>query len=238
MAVTKRTRYEVLRRDEFTCRYCHSNTSEMTVDHVVPVSLGGTDAPDNLVAACRDCNAGKSSAHPDSQMVAHVSEETLRYAERARQAWTVMVEGLGSREEYIAKVCRVLDDMIVPPDFRESIGRWFDMGVPVEIVTAAASAAANNQGYFSGDGQFRYFCKIVWTQVREVNGAVAKKESALDGAWMTGAEIRDTEERGRKKGLNDGRLEHLLDIVLVDFIDRNQLEPRYEKWDWAMGGAA
>ena len=39
MAVTKRTRYEVMRRDNFTCRYCRSTEGELTVDHVTPVAL-------------------------------------------------------------------------------------------------------------------------------------------------------------------------------------------------------
>ena len=72
MAVTKRTRFEVLRRDNYTCRYCRSTENELTIDHVVPVALGGTDDPDNLVACCRDCNAGKSSTSPGAELVANI----------------------------------------------------------------------------------------------------------------------------------------------------------------------
>lgn len=39
MAVTKRTRFEVLRRDNYTCRYCHATDNPLTVDHVVPRAL-------------------------------------------------------------------------------------------------------------------------------------------------------------------------------------------------------
>ena len=78
MAVSKRTRFEVLRRDDFTCRYCRSKDHELTVDHVVPVALGGTDKPDNLVAACRDCNAGKSSTPPDTALVSDVEADAVR----------------------------------------------------------------------------------------------------------------------------------------------------------------
>lgn len=54
MAVSKRTRYEVLRRDNHTCRYCGGSAPDvrLTVDHVLPVTLGGSDDPSNLVAAC------------------------------------------------------------------------------------------------------------------------------------------------------------------------------------------
>lgn len=63
MAVSKRLRYEILRRDRFTCRYCGASAPDapMRVDHVTPVALGGTDHPSNLVAACEPCNSGKTS---------------------------------------------------------------------------------------------------------------------------------------------------------------------------------
>ena len=63
MAVSKRLRYEILRRDRYTCRYCGASAPDapMRVDHVTPVALGGTDHPSNLVAACEPCNSGKAS---------------------------------------------------------------------------------------------------------------------------------------------------------------------------------
>jgi 5-methylcytosine-specific restriction endonuclease McrA len=61
--ISKRLRYEILRRDGHHCRYCGLGSDEVTitVDHVIPTALGGTDDPSNLVAACRDCNSGKAS---------------------------------------------------------------------------------------------------------------------------------------------------------------------------------
>lgn len=81
MAVTKRTRYEVLKRDNHACRYCGAGAPEakLTIDHVVPVALGGTDSPENLVAACHDCNAGKSSVPADAALVADVAADALQW---------------------------------------------------------------------------------------------------------------------------------------------------------------
>jgi 5-methylcytosine-specific restriction endonuclease McrA len=31
----------------------------MTVDHVIPIARGGSDDPENLIAACRRCNYSK-----------------------------------------------------------------------------------------------------------------------------------------------------------------------------------
>jgi len=50
-------RPRILRRDQNTCYYCGQFAD--TVDHIIPRRLGGNDADDNLVAACRNCNFSK-----------------------------------------------------------------------------------------------------------------------------------------------------------------------------------
>lgn len=52
-----------LQRDKYICRYCgfdgssFDNWLQMSVDHVKPVSQGGGDGKDNLVACCKACNS-------------------------------------------------------------------------------------------------------------------------------------------------------------------------------------
>jgi len=49
-------------RDRYTCQYCGVvGPSDLEVDHIVPRGRGGSDRPDNLVAACRVCNAAKGN---------------------------------------------------------------------------------------------------------------------------------------------------------------------------------
>jgi hypothetical protein len=59
--VSKKLRFEILKRDGFACGYCGATPQqrELHIDHKIPVSDGGTDDPDNLVTACADCNRGK-----------------------------------------------------------------------------------------------------------------------------------------------------------------------------------
>lgn len=56
------TRFSVLSRDRFTCRYCSRSAPEveLQIDHVKPVADGGSNELENLVTACADCNLGKS----------------------------------------------------------------------------------------------------------------------------------------------------------------------------------
>lgn len=92
MAISKRLRFEILKRDGFACRYCHRDKVIITVDHVIPRVLGGTDDPSNLVASCDDCNAGKSSTLPGGATVAEpggADDSTLveRITAEFNRAW-------------------------------------------------------------------------------------------------------------------------------------------------------
>jgi 5-methylcytosine-specific restriction endonuclease McrA len=52
----KRLRKMIFERDGYRCRWCGKPTRHPVLDHVIPVSRGGTDDPDNLCTACPDCN--------------------------------------------------------------------------------------------------------------------------------------------------------------------------------------
>lgn len=60
--VGTRLRYEILRRDGFACQLCGRRAPDVVlhVDHVRPRSQGGATEPENLRAACVECNLGKS----------------------------------------------------------------------------------------------------------------------------------------------------------------------------------
>lgn len=46
------------------CHYCGSE-NELTRDHVMPRSRGGTDDASNIVFACRSCNSAKGNRTPE-----------------------------------------------------------------------------------------------------------------------------------------------------------------------------
>jgi len=58
------TRFNVFLRDRFTCQYCGSR-DDLTFDHLIPRSRGGTTAWDNVVTACSPCNLRKGGMMPD-----------------------------------------------------------------------------------------------------------------------------------------------------------------------------
>jgi hypothetical protein len=96
--ISSSLRWTIFARDGFTCRYCGRQAGEdgveLAVDHVVSVADGGTNAADNLVTACRDCNGGKGArsllAAPDSadamRRMRERAEKALGLAEQIREA--------------------------------------------------------------------------------------------------------------------------------------------------------
>lgn len=60
-AAIRKLRFDVFMRDGFKCRYCGRSPPavELHVDHVVPISKGGTDNLSNMAASCAECNCGK-----------------------------------------------------------------------------------------------------------------------------------------------------------------------------------
>ena len=57
------TRFNVFLRDRFTCQYCGAR-DDLTFDHVIPRSKGGTTIWENIVAACACCNLAKGDMLP------------------------------------------------------------------------------------------------------------------------------------------------------------------------------
>jgi 5-methylcytosine-specific restriction enzyme A len=56
-------RADVYERDGFACQYCDRTfaTSDLTIDHLIPLALGGVDEIVNYVTACRPCNERKAA---------------------------------------------------------------------------------------------------------------------------------------------------------------------------------
>lgn len=57
-------RKAIFERDGYRCHYCGTDVGPFEVDHVIPLSRGGTSDPGNLVVACRKCNQSKRDKTP------------------------------------------------------------------------------------------------------------------------------------------------------------------------------
>lgn len=139
MAISRRLRFEILRRDGHTCRYCGAMAPDvsLTVDHVIPSTLGGTDDPANLVAACVDCNNGKASVPADAALVADVAADAIRWKRAIDEARTEFEMERQVTAEWAERFRAMWDDwtygvdVIVPADpldtGRPLLDRWHEV---------------------------------------------------------------------------------------------------------------
>lgn len=58
-SISNKVREYVLKRDEYTCRYCGNTKVPFHLDHVYPFSKGGETTAQNLVTSCENCNYQK-----------------------------------------------------------------------------------------------------------------------------------------------------------------------------------
>lgn len=177
MAVSKRTRYEVLKRDNHTCRYCGGTAPDvaLTVDHVTPVALGGSDAPDNLVAACKDCNAGKSSTSPDADLVADVAQDAIRWAAAIR----TVAELTAAETQARWRLNKDFDDLWGeycpsswrrPDDWPDTLETFRKNGLPQSEIEDAFFVMVTKFSVTPA-GRWRYFCGICWRKIDKVHEA-------------------------------------------------------------------
>lgn len=179
MAISKRLRYEILRRDNHTCRYCGSSSPQvkLTVDHVLPSALGGSDKPENLVAACSDCNAGKAASNPDQPLVAQASADASRWAIAVRASVEVLSREHDKMREYVDELDEYWNrwhfgfkklPIPRPDEWESSIERFFTKGVPIAMLLDCARIALNRQR-IAPEETWRYFMGVTWRQLDEID---------------------------------------------------------------------
>ena len=105
--ISKKLRFEVFKRDSFTCQYCGKSAPDVVleVDHINPVSKGGDNDLLNLITSCRDCNRGKSDRELSDDSMVTKQQKELEELQEKRNQIDMMLEW---REEL-----KSLDDDVV-----------------------------------------------------------------------------------------------------------------------------
>ena len=118
--ISKKLRFEVFKRDSFTCQYCGRSAPEvlLQVDHIQPVSKGGQNDILNLITSCRDCNLGKGAKKlDDNTAIVKIKKQLDEVNERREQLEMLMRwknELLKIREQELDDVCEYWAGMVDP----------------------------------------------------------------------------------------------------------------------------
>lgn len=178
-AISKRVRFSVFSRDGFSCRYCgaQSDQVQLVLDHVQPVSLGGTNEPENLVTACQPCNAGKSNKPVDQTAINESHRLALaQEMQEQRAALEAAKEALEARSRINQEVCNYYCELRGVDGIRKDCLRTYVSFVSkhgVKTVFSWMDLAAGNLTECASDLDFvRYVCGIRRRQMKETEEAL------------------------------------------------------------------
>lgn len=91
--IPKTVRFEVFKRDSFTCQYCGAQAPDaiLEIDHITPVSAGGDNSLINLITSCRDCNRGKTNRALSDDSAVKVQKKQLDDLQQRKEIMEMMV---------------------------------------------------------------------------------------------------------------------------------------------------
>lgn len=91
--ISKSVRFEVFKRDNFTCQYCGGAAPDIVlhVDHINPVANGGENDIMNLVTSCEPCNLGKGARPLDDRTAIAKQREQLAELNERREQLEMML---------------------------------------------------------------------------------------------------------------------------------------------------
>lgn len=150
IAIGKKQRFEVFKRDSFTCQYCGSKAPDVVlhVDHINPVSKGGENEIINLITSCVACNLGKSDRLlTDKTSIEMQRKQLEELAERRDQlemmlAWRDSLKGLD--DDIVDEVAIRIEDYIpgntINDHGKSLIRKWLKKYSIEELLDAAEIA--------------------------------------------------------------------------------------------------
>lgn len=171
-SISKKVRFEVFKRDSFTCQYCgaHPPAVILHVDHIDPVAKGGSNHMDNLVTSCESCNQGKSDRLL-SDIPQSLQDKAAQIIEREAQI-------KGYQSVVAAKRQRIEDECSEVVDVYERFNEGFTLSpsgqvsvrnfiekIGVHEVISAMESAYSARNVRRGN-EFKYFCGICWNKIR------------------------------------------------------------------------
>lgn len=92
--ISKSKRFEVFKRDNFTCQYCGRMAPDVVleVDHIKPVAEGGNNGLLNLITSCRDCNRGKGKRRLDDKTELKKQQTELKELAERREQMEMLIK--------------------------------------------------------------------------------------------------------------------------------------------------
>lgn len=158
--VGKKLRFEVFKRDSFTCQYCGKKSPDVTlnVDHIDPVVKGGTNNIMNLITSCFDCNSGKKAIPLSDDTVLKKQQKQLDDLQERREQLEMLMkwrEGLMNLvdmqiDKYVTYIENYMLGYVIKDHFKLEIKKWIKKYEP-DVIFEAIDEAAQRYLQFKDD---------------------------------------------------------------------------------------
>ncbi len=178
--VSVRTRFEVFKRDQFTCQYCGGKPPAVVleIDHIIPRSSDGDNSQTNLLTSCWSCNRGKSNVSLDS-VPDTVAQRMERQKEAARQV-AEFNEFLKEQECEVARAVTRLDihwceqfgakqnQVIMLEPALRTLRMFLERLAEQQIVQCMDIALAKFPcvDFRADPSAWKYFCGVCWKKIK------------------------------------------------------------------------
>lgn len=172
MAISKKIRFEVFKRDGFKCGYCGKSppTVILEIDHIDPKSKGGKDDINNLLTSCFDCNRGKTNT-PLNRITPQLSEnlEILKEKEDQLKEYRNFVRRVEQRVgKDIDDINQIYIDAFpgwqLSDTFKNVSIRRFLTLLPKHVIEESLHYSISK--IQDKDNAVKYFCGVCWRKIK------------------------------------------------------------------------
>jgi hypothetical protein len=159
--ISKKVRFEVFKRDSFTCQYCGKKSPDvvLNVDHIHPVKKGGGNDILNLITSCFDCNSGKKAIPLSDDTAIKKQQKQLEELQDRREQLEMLMkwrEGLMDLvdmqvDKYVTYIENYMPNYVVKDHYKLEIKKWIKKYNP-EIIFESIDESAERYLRFGNDG--------------------------------------------------------------------------------------
>lgn len=158
--VPPRLRFEVFKRDKFTCQYCGQRAPDVVlqVDHIKPVAGGGTSDILNLITSCAKCNGGKGAIPLTDTLAIDRQMEMMAELQERREQLDMLLRWRDELQNLQTDTLKMLETRIVQrggflltENDRSSIKKWLKR-FSMKDLLRATDEAFDTYLFFKNDG--------------------------------------------------------------------------------------
>ncbi len=111
--LSKKDRFEVFKRDGFTCQYCGREAPDivLNVDHIKPVKSGGSNDMLNLITSCWDCNSGKKAIHLSDDTAVKKQKKQMKELQEKNEQLEMIIKWRDELQDIIKKEFEYVEEI-------------------------------------------------------------------------------------------------------------------------------